>query len=127
VLGADLHEANGRWRLVKFLNQQRVYAIRTLLQGQSSADAEAFAAAVTRLVAAGHTLTSLVVDLHCPSGVNMPRRWSCEIRPKAGVARTVKAAQGKHAGERKPMRLNGSKSTVAGNDDGSRSQTGLPG
>ena len=81
----DLREEDGEFHLVTELNECRLGAIRLLLQGQSTADLSAFENAVEEHQAEGYELTSLIADLRCPAHEGIPKKWTCNVRPKTGA------------------------------------------
>lgn len=82
--GANLRQVNGEWQLLQPLNKERVNAIKILLGGQSSADLLAFETMLTSLLDEGYQLSSLLVDLRCPSAGPL-KVWKCVVRPKIGA------------------------------------------
>jgi hypothetical protein len=78
----DLRDIGGEFQLLKQLNEFRYNAIGVLLRGQSPEDLSAFQTAVNSLRSEGHELTSLLVELRCPSGDGIPRKWAFSVRPR---------------------------------------------
>ena len=79
--GANLRQVNSEWQLLQPLNKERVNTIKILLGGQSCADLLAFETTLTGLLDEGYQLSSLLVDLRCPS-TDPLKVWKCVVRPK---------------------------------------------